>query len=114
MISEYFEEVIDELVFNYGMNKTHILEYLEMFLSSFPVNLEDVDLVSECLEKVVSERSSIYKYYGANRPYLLRDSMKRAYEDVFGRRFGEGSNSLEATIREDEMLETLRLGTLCC
>lgn len=106
---EYFEEVIEELSVDYGMNKSHISEYLKIILTSFPVDVEDFDLVSRCLARAVSERSSIYKYYNPYKPYSLRTTMKRAYNDEYGDRFNNDSNSLEATIREDEALASLRL-----
>lgn len=109
---EIYDDIVEKLSLDYGFSKKRIYSYLETILTLPSVNPEDTELVSECLERVVSERSSVYYFYNYVCHVNFLATLKKAFDEVFGQNINHSCDSMRTTIAEDEFLAQVKLNKL--
>lgn len=96
---EYIKEVVQRLALEYEITEKTIHKYINI-LKELGISYYD-DNFSECLEMVVSERSSIYHNEGVDTAYSLEETIKRAYQEIYGENL-KVSDSMKETFEIEE------------
>lgn len=82
---------IQELVEDYGLAEKTILKYYQKIINviklEFPEEIDDIDRTLECLEKVVSQRSSIPYGLDGEKKINLKTSIMLAVNEVYNDSF---------------------------